>query len=705
MHKFFNRGIAMLMIIAMTSFFFPVTAFAASDEAARITYSIDADEELNFGDKDVDEDLNDACDDLNDEELNYIKFTSLPKSSAGTLFYKYDRSGEKEIAKSDKYYYDKSPYLKDITFVPEEDYSGTVTIGYTGYDEEGASYTGEIRITVEGVDDEEVITYKTDADEEVDFEEDDFNDLCEDINDEELDYIKFTSLPKSSVGTLYYKYDKKGQETVSKSDMYYYDSSPSISDITFVPEEDYTGTVSIGFKGYDIDRGSFTAEVKIVIGKGSKETMKYTISSSEVVRFDAEDFNDLCEELNDETLDYVIFSDPASSRGTLYYDYSSGSESKTVVSSSKKYYYDGTPSLNKITFVPTQGVTGTTTLSYKGYDEDKDTFTGTITITVTANTSSTGSAKIISYSTVQNAKVQLTVADFNNVCQNLNGYQLNYVQFSLPSSSSGTLYNGYISDTSYTSLVKSSEKYYYSSSPYIQNVSFVPAKYVSGTVVIDYTAYDVRGISYTGKVQVTITSGTAGAGTDYSNLPVSKYFKDVDQAYSWAVTYVDSLYEAGIISGTSTTNSLKYYGPSQNTTRGDFVLILYRALKMQKSTTGGSFKDVPSGSYYYDAIATAKSLGIATGTDNYFYPDKPITREDAMVLTLRAVNILGKTIASGDTNSLSKFTDGNKISDYAKTAVAALTKAGIITGSDDNHIYPQGYLTRVQVAAIVSRIK
>ena len=135
------------------------------------------------------------------------------------------------------------------------------------------------------------------------------------------------------------------------------------------------------------------------------------------------------------------------------------------------------------------------------------------------------------------------------------------------------------------------------------------------------------------------------------------------------------------------------------------MLILYRALNFKTSSTTTGFSDVPSGSYYYTAISTAKALGIAQGSENKFYPDSRITREDAMVMVLRAVNITGKTLSSGDTTSLSNYSDGGSISDYSKSSIAALIKAGIITGSDDNKIYPQGNLSRAQTAAIVYRVK
>ncbi len=119
-------------------------------------------------------------------------------------------------------------------------------------------------------------------------------------------------------------------------------------------------------------------------------------------------------------------------------------------------------------------------------------------------------------------------------------------------------------------------RYYYNGSPYLLNISFVPANNLSGTVTIDYTGYDTAGFSYSGKVQIKLSS-TGGDTTpaQSGNLISSKYFQDVDISYSWAVPYIDSLYENGIISGSSSGSS-KLYSPAANVTRGDFMLILYR---------------------------------------------------------------------------------------------------------------------------------
>lgn len=63
------------------------------------------------------------------QKLNYVRFT-LPSSSRGTLYSNYGLSSQSKVSSSTKYYDDD---IDEISFVPYNNYTGTVTITYTGY--------------------------------------------------------------------------------------------------------------------------------------------------------------------------------------------------------------------------------------------------------------------------------------------------------------------------------------------------------------------------------------------------------------------------------------------------------------------------------------------------------------------------------------------------------------------------------------------
>ena len=53
--------------------------------------------------------------------------------------------------------------------------------------------------------------------------------------------------------------------------------------------------------------------------------------------------------------------------------------------------------------------------------------------------------------------------------------------------------------------------------------------------------------------------------------------------------------------------------------------------------------------------------------------------------------------------SLSDFTDGDKVSDFALEGMEWAVNMGMITGTDEDHLTPQGTATRAQVSVILQR--
>lgn len=178
----------------------------------------------------------------------------------------------------------------------------------------------------------------------------------------------------------------------------------------------------------------------------------------------------------------------------------------------------------------------------------------------------------------------------------------------------------------------------------------------------------------------------------------SEYFPDTGEDYSWAVKAIDSLFEKGIVKG----DDRGRFNPGQNTTRADFMLMIVRALNFQ-ADFGDNFSDVAKDSYYYDAVGIAKSLGIAKGSNNRFYPKANITREDMMVIIERAINTPEPIlIASGD-EYLADYTDRRFISPYAREAISSLVREGLVQGSGGK-INPKSMATRAEIAVIIDRL-
>lgn len=189
--------------------------------------------------------------------------------------------------------------------------------------------------------------------------------------------------------------------------------------------------------------------------------------------------------------------------------------------------------------------------------------------------------------------------------------------------------------------------------------------------------------------------------THFSTYAVAystKTFGDL-QAAPWAKGAVEAMAARGVINGISDSA----FAPTSTISRADFVALLVRALALKADTAPQlPFADVKSSDYYYEAVATAQALGIASGTgQNRFQPKQAITRQDMMTLTALALKAAGKPLqASG---SLEAFSDAASVAGYAKESAAALVAAGIVKGSA-NQLRPQAMLTRAEAAVIVQAV-
>lgn len=167
--------------------------------------------------------------------------------------------------------------------------------------------------------------------------------------------------------------------------------------------------------------------------------------------------------------------------------------------------------------------------------------------------------------------------------------------------------------------------------------------------------------------------------------PTENKHKFSDMANHWSREYVDKLASRGIISGYED-NSFK---PESSVTRAEFVKLLTELFNI-KSDKKAEFTDVSENDWYFSCISNAEK--IVSGYDGRFMPNSPITRQDAAVIVYR----LGK-FAGGES---AEFYDFGEVSDYAKEAVCALSKAGVMIG-DGGYFRPQSEIKRGEAAALL----
>ena len=146
------------------------------------------------------------------------------------------------------------------------------------------------------------------------------------------------------------------------------------------------------------------------------------------------------------------------------------------------------------------------------------------------------------------------------------------------------------------------------------------------------------------------------------------------------------------------------FSPESTMTRAMLVTVLWRSAGEPKQGQN-SFRDVPDGTWYTDAVIWAAANGIVNGVgDGRFSPDGTLTREQLAAILMRYSRSIGR--ATGARGNLSAFPDGNRVSAWAGDALAWAVGEGLVNGSRVNgkdYLRPQGSATRAQVATILMR--
>ena len=184
-------------------------------------------------------------------------------------------------------------------------------------------------------------------------------------------------------------------------------------------------------------------------------------------------------------------------------------------------------------------------------------------------------------------------------------------------------------------------------------------------------------------VAATFKASAPTGKNPFIDVPAGSYYED---AVIWAV-------DKGITSGTSAVT----FDPNGNCTRAQAVTFLWRAAgSPAPKTKVMPFTDVPSGSYYYDAVLWAMEQGITKGTsDTAFSPNASCTRAQIVTFLWRAN---GSPAVSGN----SAFTDVAADAYYA-AAVTWAEKNDITGGIGGGLFGSNNNCTRAQIVTFIYR--
>lgn len=200
-----------------------------------------------------------------------------------------------------------------------------------------------------------------------------------------------------------------------------------------------------------------------------------------------------------------------------------------------------------------------------------------------------------------------------------------------------------------------------------------------------------------GTAGTTVPDKTTDAAINTENIAQKAVkFTDVVKG-SWYYEAVQYMQNKNLMSGVSE----KQFAPNAETTRAMIVTILYR-MENEPAVSGNGFSDVDKNQWYANAVTWAANNHVVNGYGNsVFGPNDIITREQMASILYRYAQYKGYDISGK--SELSAYGDASSISKYAEAPLQWAKSEGLINGTTNTTISPNGSATRAQIAVMLMR--
>ena len=173
-------------------------------------------------------------------------------------------------------------------------------------------------------------------------------------------------------------------------------------------------------------------------------------------------------------------------------------------------------------------------------------------------------------------------------------------------------------------------------------------------------------------------------------------FRDFDKS-AWYAEAVSAAVDNGLLYGKSST----IIDPNGDMTRAEMAAIINRSFGCYKAADISQYKDVAKSKWYYNDVALAVQMGTYNGrSSSAMAPDAPISRQEAMTVVARALELDYDSYSKTD---LSTFSDRSEISNWAMPYVRAMVGADYIHGRG-KVLAPLDNITRAEFAQIFHNI-
>lgn len=522
-------------------------------------------------------------------------------------------------------------------------------------------------------------------------------------------------------------------------------SNPSVAEVS-------GGTISAHYEGSatitaTANATGYTAQCNVTVKKDEAEAIRSSVDGTKPLAFSSF-LSTLCIRCTEKTtggsLSYLSSISVPPTQGVLYYGYVSADAPGHGVGGSEKYYYapgNGQEGISDISFVAASDFRGTAEIAYTGYASNGGSFHGTILVNVSGDSD-------VTYTASAGRALTFTSEEFIAVCQSRTGRSISYLTFDQPNAYQGTLYYDYSAAAPFSQQVRSDTRYYVTSNPSLDRISFVPAAGFTGRVTVPYRCTDSSGGTYNGKVtiQVSAANGSTGSTGDvrYTTARDRKVTFDAADfnkvslernGYSLSYIYLSlpaalegTLYYDYSGSGSSATpvsDTTRYYRssspqiskitfvPAQGFTgtvsipytgydtdgrrfTGTVEITVGSGASVKDPDSVFPFNDARPTDYFFDAVSWAYYNGIAEGVNEMrFGVNEPCTRG-------QIVTYLWRVAGSPTPYGKNPFGDVF-VGSYCYDAVLWAYQRGITNGTDPTTFSPNKTVTRGQAMTYLHR--
>lgn len=233
----------------------------------------------------------------------------------------------------------------------------------------------------------------------------------------------------------------------------------------------------------------------------------------------------------------------------------------------------------------------------------------------------------------------------------------------------------------------------------IMDGTSMAAPYVAGIAALYKQAYpekshkEIRILMQNSAIDL----GKKGRDSDYGYGMVqaphkfaANVFPDIKGGI-WYEDEVSYLYSKNLITGYEN----GYFYPNKPVSRAEAITMIGRALNLSGDLKLTRYSDVPDAHYASGYIETASSKGIVSGfPDGTFKPRNAIIRGDAAIMLDNAFSFAGDVTG--------EFSDVKENKHYYK-AVYSVYSSGIATGYPNGTFKPESNITRAEFAVLLAR--